>query len=271
MEIDTEINTNLLNHLYWEKALSQNQIAQRLNKSQPSIHLLMKKYNIKMRTRSEAEKGERNHFYGKRHSTETKKKISIKNSFTKKKPICFNQLQINILTGLLLGDGHIDSNNSCGRYTQGCKYLEFLEHIKLLLPLDWGPIWEDKKWDCYHLKSRFNPSLLDFRTGWYQKGKKMVPKNLEITPECLLYWFLSDGSIDFSNKKKFPNSKYCRIRLATDGFTTEENLFLIKKLKDLGIESSLCSNRISILGSSVQKFFNIIGKSPVDCYDYKWR
>lgn len=216
--------------------------------------------------------GQMNPFYGQNHSEETKAKIAIKNSKSRKIPIIINETERNILDGLMLGDGHIDSNNFCGRYTQGCKYLEFLEHIKLLLPLDWGPIWEDKKQNCYHLKSHFTPTLLEFKKRWYPSGKKIVPKDLILSKEAILYWFLGDGSIRFGNKSKFPNSKHYEIKLATDGFTREDNLFLVEQLGVIGIRSSVLKyNQIRIFTESNEKFFKLLGSCPVNCYNYKWR
>lgn len=221
---------------------------------------------------SEMRKGQRNPFYGKKHSAKTRLLISKANTRSINKPIHLTEKHIDILNGLLLGDGHLDANKSSARYTQGSKHKEFLEHVKKVLPLEWGPIWEDKKWNCYHIKSHHTPNLLDFWKKWYIDGKKVVPQNLQLNNETLLYWFLSDGSIRFTNRKKFPNSSYFEIKLATDGFTKEENLFLVSKLKELGIAASLLtSNKIRIYSNSKEYFFNLIGRTPVSCYEYKWR
>ncbi len=231
-----------------------------------------KKCSVELRKHfSEIRKGEQNPFYGKKHSSTTKFLISKANTRSINEPILLNETQINILNGLLLGDGHLDANKSSARYTQGCKYKEFLEHVMQVLPLEWGPIWEDQKWNCYHVKSHFVPNLLDFWKKWYVNGKKVIPKDLQITKEVLLYWFLSDGSIRFSNRHKFPNSRYFEIKLATDGFTKDGNLFLISTLKDIGISANLLSsNKIRIFSESKEHFFNLIGNAPVLCYNYKW-
>lgn len=216
--------------------------------------------------------GQGNPFYGKHHSDETKAKLAKINSKSKKIPIVISEKERNILDGLLFGDGYIGANNFSGRYQQACKYKEFLEHVTTILALDWGPLYLDKKWNCYFLKSRFNPALLEFRKRWYPNGKKIVPKDLVLSKEAVLYWFLGDGSIRFGNRSKFPNSKHYETKLATDGFSRDDNLFLIERLADLGIKSSLLGrNQIRIFTESNEKFFKLIGDCPINCYKYKWR
>lgn len=221
---------------------------------------------------SEINSGKGNPFYGKRHTEETKLLISKANTHSINKPIFLNEKQIDILNGLLLGDGHLDANKSSARYTQGCKHKEFLEHIMRLLPFGWCPIWHDKRWNCYHVKSHFAPNLREYWKKFYWNGKKIVPQDLQINREVLLYWFLSDGSIRFPHRNRFPNSLYFDIKLATDGFTRNENLLLVSKLKDIGIVSSLLNrNQIRIHSESKEYFLNLIGNTPVSCYKYKWR
>ena len=259
-----------IKELYWERKLSQSKIAQQLGISQSYIALLMKKHKIVTRSRSEAERGVNNPFYGRKHTIETKLNISQMNSHARNSEIAFDEKQMQILDGLLLGDGHINPNRFSGRYTQGCKYEEFLTHVKEILPLKWSPMWYDKKWNCYHMKSLFTPTLKEVRERWYPNGKKIVPRNLVVSNECLLYWFLSDGSIEFSNRRIFPNSKYFRIRLATDGFDSEDNSCLINKLKEVGIEATYRSKKLHIHAKSNERFFNMLGKPPINCYKYKW-
>ena len=120
------------------------------------------------------------------------------------------------------------------------------------------------------MKSHQTPTLLNFHKRWYPFGKKIVPRDIKLTKEALLFWYLSDGSIDFSNKKKFPNSASYRIRLATDGFLPADNRFLMEKLAEIGLESTLTSNRINLTASSSRRFLNMIGNAPITCYRYKW-
>lgn len=261
-----------LSNLYYVNKLSQSKIAKMFNVNQTAIFYLMKKYNIKSRSISESLKGSLNPFYGKKHSKRSKSIISKKNSHARNGPIQLSNEHIQVLEGPLLSDGHIDSNKYSGRYTQGCKYKEFLQHIREILPLNWGPIWYDKKMNCYHMKSRFTPMLLEFRNKWYQERKKIIPRDIKLFGKTLLYWFLGDGSIPFNNKKKFPNSKYFEIKLSTQGFSRKDLIFILEKLRTLNIYSSLLkSNKLRVLSSSKERFFNLMGDCSIDCYKYKWR
>lgn len=261
-----------LSRFYHDNKLSQSKIAKMFNVGQSAISYLMKKYNIESRTRSESLKGKLNPFYGKKPSKKSKSMISKKNSYARNETIKLNNEHIKILEGLLLSDGHIDSNKYSGRYTQGCKHKKFLQHIRKVLPLKWGPIWYDKRWDCYHMKSRFTPTLLEFRNKWYKRGNKIIPRDIKLSKKTLLYWFLGDGSISFSNKGKFPNSRYFEIKLSTQGFSRKDVFFILNRLREINIYSSLLkSNNLRILSLSKERFFNFMGGCPIDCYKYKWR
>lgn len=215
-------------------------------------------------------KGKNNPFYNRHHTEKTKQILRENHSHPKTKNIHITKEAKNVLNGLMLGDGHMERNNQSGRYTQGCKYKEFLEHIQTVLPFEWTPLWHDKKWDCYHMKSHSSPTLLKIGKKWYN-GKKIVPNDIELTPKCVLYWYLSDGGLTFSNKKKFPKSKYYKIMFATEGFEIEDCILLAEKLKKIGINCNvLKSKRIGIHSDSKETLLRYIGKSPVGCYEYKW-
>jgi len=64
---------------YWVLEKSQSQIANECNINQGTVHNWLKKFDIPARTLKEAMKGERNGMYGKKHSIETKNKISESN------------------------------------------------------------------------------------------------------------------------------------------------------------------------------------------------
>ncbi|GAI23202.1 unnamed protein product, partial [marine sediment metagenome] len=64
-----------LGTLYWNQKLTQAQIAEKIGVSQSLIYQYMKKWNISARTLSEIASGEKNPFFGKKHTAETKQKI----------------------------------------------------------------------------------------------------------------------------------------------------------------------------------------------------
>lgn len=60
-----------IRELYWIEGFPMSKIAKQLNYSPTGILKLMKKYNIQRRNRSEANSGEKNGFYGKKHKQES--------------------------------------------------------------------------------------------------------------------------------------------------------------------------------------------------------
>lgn len=57
-----------IKELYWNEGLSLSQVARNMRYSSSYVYKIMKKFNISRRTRSEANSGIRNGFYGKHHS-----------------------------------------------------------------------------------------------------------------------------------------------------------------------------------------------------------
>jgi len=119
-------------------------------------------------------------------------------------------------------------------------------------------------WIC---KSVGHPDIIKQANRWYSGTdfKKKIPKDIKITPISVMLWYLGDGCL-VNNKG---------VKLATCGFTNEENNFLVSKLEELGIHSYLGRWKqyvyIWLRRNSVGKFFDFIGKkSPIKCYDYKF-
>ncbi|KKK81369.1 hypothetical protein LCGC14_2814130, partial [marine sediment metagenome] len=109
-----------------------------------------------------------------------------------------------------------------------------------------------------------HPDFKKQRTRWYPQGKKIVPKDVLLSPESVLIWYLGDGSV-----KKYS------VTLHTNGFTQECVRFLIKRLSLIGIPSKMILHNqqpeIFISSSGSKLFFDYIGwESPVRCYDYKF-
>jgi len=74
-EIDLDSKT--LYDLYYNKKLSEQQIADRHNCSRAMIHRRMVKFGIERRTYSECRRGKLNPFYGKNHTKNSKRKMSL--------------------------------------------------------------------------------------------------------------------------------------------------------------------------------------------------
>lgn len=68
----------------------------------------------------------------------------------------------------------------------------------------------------------------ELRKKWYPVGRKMVPRDLVLTPEIFAHWHVQDGT---NNQRKKS------VRLATDGFCIEDVKFLIRCIeRDFGLK-----------------------------------
>lgn len=93
--------------------------------------------------------------------------------------------------------------------------------------------------------SSAHPMFTEVRRRWYPEGKKIVPRDLKLTPRMLAWWYMDDGSVCIGHnrtggqRRKTPLEKY---RLYTNGFTQEDVEFLASLLlSEFGIESKVYS------------------------------
>lgn len=178
------------------------------------------------------------------------------------------------LNGELLGDGHLESRNSYStRFMHGSKYLEYTQYMKRILEsfgIKGGDIRKRyyEKLNCYsyHYRSLRYVELLSLRKQWYPKGKKIVPRNIKLTPLICRQWYIGDGSLSIINVHH-----RSRIKLHTNGFTVVDVEWLIKQLTNLEFKiTRTTKNIISISTYSTKEFLDYIGLCPVECYQYKW-
>jgi len=137
---------------------------------------------------------------------------------------------IEIINGCLLGDGSIfQDRGKYFRFKLTAKDKRLVKWVGNKLK-DLGNVYftKDKRNDTYILYFSHS-SLKKLRKRWYTKlnGKtqKIVPKDLDITPTTLLFWYLGDGSlIRHRNPNRVP-----WIVLATNNFLREDVETLTKK------------------------------------------
>lgn len=131
----------------------------------------------------------------------------------------------------------------------------------------------------------------DLEKEWYLRNKdgfyilnkrghriKIIPQTLMLTPLSLAIWYLDDGNLSYNNNKNRT------IRIFTDGFFKEDCLFLIEKLKEIGIKNCNLYNKIKcdtnyyeihILANSFIEFLDLIKEGlkelkPPECMNYKY-
>lgn len=185
--------------------------------------------------------------------------------------VSFLKQSVDFIDGFLLGDGHISKHNC--HISWSLKYQEFSEFIEnklnQYLPKSSRRFVKDARFKnggsfSTRGNTKCHPDFKQQRARWYPQGKKNVPKDVSLSPESVLIWYLGDGS-----------AKKYSVTLCTNGFTQECVRFLIKRLSLIGIPSKMLLNNqqpIIVISSSVTKlFFDYIGwESPVRCYDYKF-
>ena len=178
--------------------------------------------------------------------------------------------QREILVGLMLGDGHLETQN-CGRtYRLKLEYSvnnhEYCHHLYEVFR-DWvlTPPKEKRKSSNGHLSSNIAFSTVShgafrfYAQQFYRDGRKIVPSTMNklLTPRGLAYWFMDDGSIKSSQSKG--------IILNTQGFDRREVGMLVDMLN---IQFNLSAKerrqkdgfQIYISGNSFEGLLLLIGK-----------
>lgn len=208
--------------------------------------------------------GKNNPFYGKKHSAETKCKIGLKSKWEEKDfNYCnLSEKQMEVLDGMMLADGHLESSPTSARLTYGCKFKETLLDIKAEFPqMHFSEPWKSKD-GCYFFKSSYYRDLHTERIRWYPQGSKIVPKDVKITPLSCYWWFVGDG---YTQEKA--------IMLCTDSFDASEIQQLIDSLTAVGFDGRKTSrNRIRIKTKSSILFLGWITEDHYIAkqYAYKW-
>lgn len=154
------------------------------------------------------------------------------------------QKQIQVLNGLLLGDGCLflgKSNNhpllTVGRSATDLEYLKYQASIFRNLCSNEGIISSnkyDKKKNKTYLGYKFRTRSLDillpYYKLWYPQDKKVVPSNLKLTPITMAHWFCDDGNISRKKDRKGNESQALKLKLSTNSFTKNEVEFLCSLL-----------------------------------------
>lgn len=155
-----------------------------------------------------------------------------------------SKIQKEYLDGLMLGDGCLykftkNSNPqlSITRSYADNEYLSenmmmFSEYINMKKIRKYSVY--DKRTNKKYFQCRFSSKnssfFLNTYNQWYINNKKIVPKDLKLSPLICAIWFCDDGCI-------YKESKYLRIKLSTHGFSKKENKLLSEKLEGLLGES----------------------------------
>lgn len=194
-----------------------------------------------------------------------------------KKSLELTSEQRDIIVGLTLGDGHLETQNNGKTYKLKIEHSVFQKEY-----LDWlykkFQNWvrmtpklrtKDSKPFSYHF-STYSHELLEFYgKQFYNKKKKIIPDNIEelLTPLSLAIWFMDDGSL----KSKRHNAYV----IHTLGFQRNElERIQVVLNKKFGIEAKLHKQkekylRLYIPSTSAEKFRNIVTPYIIPSLKYK--
>ena len=181
-------------------------------------------------------------------------------------PKSFSIEQEEFLNGLMLGDGCVQYSDKIRKekanprlclIRQG-KDIEYLywqyslfKDFHLTAPRLYN-YYDERTCKTYtrgSLNARSGSVFKKIHEKWYLGNKKIVPKDLKLTPLTLLIWFLDDGCICFANEKKL------YVKFSTDGFTKEEVEFLVALL------NSYFSTIVNVTGKKFHLNYN--GSYPI--------
>lgn len=195
--------------------------------------------------------------------------------------ICGGQFwDYSVFDGMMLSDGYLEKSarSKNARFSLTCKYKEFARTFQQRSgSFNWtkprcSNIYDkrtNKIYKSWKLRSKVDERFTIEHKRWYPEGKKIVPKDLILDKNTIMWWYLGDGYL--YRKASRPN--YRRIALCTEGFSKEDIDFLKSKLEEkIGNDSIYIeANEIIIAKRSLCKFIQILGtESPLKCYEYKF-
>lgn len=236
----------------YDKDLSCEKIATMYGVTKSAVHRKFKRHNIKLRSRSDAQKINANEF-------------KIEEGF------------LDFINGLLLGDGSLVQarhKKSCW-YSHADKRKEYLIWLKTNLErfgLKIPEIREDvrDKGVYFYLHSISYRTLAPLRDIWYPYGKKRTPRDIVITPITLFNWYIGDGHYNPPQKLNGRRGEQVTISMLYD---LDGRQLLSDKLKAIGIQNSVHTKCIYIKAESKEKFFRYIinhNYGIPSCYEYKF-
>lgn len=188
-----------------------------------------------------------------------------------------SQEAIEWINGELLGDMSLQSRSThSAQFGYSSKYLEYINYISNTLESfgikRTGRITKriDKKYNSqsWSYQSLCYPGLLLIRKKWYPDNKKIVPKDIRLTPITLRQHYIGDGCLLYPKRGK----PY--IILSTNNYSISDIEWLRVQLINLGIrttrQKAIKGNTIYVSPYSTKDFLKYIGDCPVECYKYKW-
>lgn len=197
---------------------------------------------------------------------------------------------INYVSTILSSFG-IEQASKIYKYTRTGKQMEISKLID-------NNKFDDKLYTSYHYRSKSYLDLTDLYNKWYLRDfsfcpyceilfhdqtsnqrewqryttcpvcnehrllKKVVPRDIKLTPITCRQWFIGDGNNNICNGGG--------ILLCTLSFLYSDIEFLKTKLEVLGFKITIKNKNLFMKVKVARTFLKYIGECPVECYKYKW-
>ena len=182
--------------------------------------------------------------------------------------LSFSKVQLMFIIGSILGDGYLDTTTRgySLRIHHGISQKEYVE-FKYSLISSFVNSKPKRSGNAYYFRTVSHPLLTKLRSIFYnEQRKKIIPKSFlmkNFDSFTLAIWIMDDGSADKN-----------RLRINTQSFSLEENLWLVKFLQTkFGIKSTINVDkgkyRLRIADSSMNLLKKLINPYIIPSMFYK--
>ena len=181
--------------------------------------------------------------------------------------LSFSQKQLMFIIGSILGDGYLDTTTRgySLRIHHGITQKEYVE-FKYSLISNFVNSKPKRSGNAYYFRTVSHSLLSQLRSIFYSDHKKVIPKlflRKNFDPFALAIWIMDDGAADKN-----------QLRINTQSFSLEENLWLIKFLQTkFGIKSTINVDRrkyrLRIANSSMNLLKKLINPYIIPSMFYK--
>ncbi len=162
----------------------------------------------------------------------------------KKNGLELSKRQRELLVGLLLGDGHLETRDAGRTYRlkveHGAAQREYLEWLAREFQ-EWilSGRYEKRRGEkvVYGFTTVNHPAFRFYGAQFYRDGRKRIPPLIKrlLTPLALAIWFLDDGSAK--------SSKHRSLVIHSLGYTHKELVLAQDAIERLGVSSALHKQR----------------------------
>lgn len=184
-----------------------------------------------------------------------------------------------IIEGCLLGDGHMTRGKhgktpEFSYRTSSKQHAEFVHsYLKEYCSNNYQELKRyeifdkrtNKTYVGYFFRTRHLEIFNTIYERFYINKIKIVPKDLSVDKNVLLFWYIGDGELE---------SKYGYIKLHTNSFTKNEVDFLCEQLKEYNakpLHKEKGQYLVTIPRNRVKLMLNFIGECPFSDYSHKWK